>query len=175
MAIIAKSSGGKDFIPCPSGTQQGVCVDVVDLGNLTSAYVDEKTGLPKVQHKIEIVWQSSEKMTDGRPFIAKKRYTLSLHEKATLRHDLESWRGKPFTDQEAEGFDVERLLGVNALLNVQHKAGSKGGTFANVVSVMPLLKTMARIEPSDYLRVCERDQRDADDAGDQRSDDDIPF
>lgn len=175
MAIMAKGGGNKDFIPCPAGVHQGVCVDVVDLGMVTSTFVDDKTGQPKIQHKADIVWQTSEAMADGRPFLVKKRYTLSLHEKATLRHDLESWRGRPFSEIEAEGFDVERLLGVNALLNVQHKAGSKGGTFANVVSLMPLPKNMPPMKaPGDYLRVCDR-MESQEQPESQADDDSIPF
>lgn len=177
MPIIAKSA--KSFEPCPAGPQQAVCVDVVDLGMVTSTYVDEK-GSPKLQHKIDIVWQSSEPMKDGKPYIAKKRYTLSLHEKATLRQDLESWRGKPFSESEAEGFDVEKLLGANCIINVAHKAGSKGGTFANVVSVMPLMRGQQRIEATpDYVRVCDRelarDSHDSNGADIAPNDDDIPF
>ena len=175
MPIIAKAS--KPFEPCPPGPQQAVCVDVIDLGILTSIYPDEKTGEPKKQHKIDIVWQSAELMKDERPYIAKKRYTLSLHEKASLRHDLESWRGRQFTDNEAEGFDVEKLLGANCILNIAHKTGSKGVTFANVVSIMPLMKGQQRIEATtDYVRVCDRREPGAEDAPETApNDDDIPF
>lgn len=148
MPIIAKGSSGQKFEPCPQGNQQAVAVDVVDLGLMETQWG------PK--HKIEIVWQSAEQMPDGRPYLVKKRYTLSLNDRANLRHDLESWRNKPFTEAEAEGFDVERLLGVNCLLNVVHKAGSKGGTFANVVSVTPLMRSMVPINAVDYIRVKDR-------------------
>jgi hypothetical protein len=38
------------------------------------------------------------------PYVVSKTYTLSMHEKATLRRDLESWRGQGFTEKEAEAF-----------------------------------------------------------------------
>lgn len=144
MPIIAKGSS-KAFEPCPSGVQQAVCCDVVDLGTMETEWG------PK--WKIDIRWQTAETMANGQPYLVNKRYTLSLNEKATLRHDLEAWRGKPFTEAEVEGFDVERLIGVNALLNVVHKKGSKGGTFANVASIMPIAKSMTPIAVADdYVR-----------------------
>lgn len=177
MPIIAKAA--KAFEPCPPGPQQAVCVDVVDLGMVQSTFTDEDGNL-KSQHKIEIVWQSVETMKDGKPYLVKKRYTLSLHEKATLRHDLEAWRGKPFTDLELDAFDVEKLLGANCNINVAHKQGSRGGTFANVVSVMPLMKTQQKIQATaDYVRVCDRTPSAGEvfgDTSDNAPDDDsIPF
>lgn len=148
MPIIAKGSSGK-FEPCPAGVQQAVCCDVVDHGIQPTPWGDK--------WKVDIRWQTAETMADGQPYLVNKRYTLSLNEKATLRHDLESWRGKAFTESEVMGFDVEKLIGVNCLLNIVHKQGSKGGTFANVNSIMPLAKGMKAIQVhDDYVRVCER-------------------
>jgi hypothetical protein len=50
-------------------------------------------------------------MRDGRPFAMFKNYTLSWSEKANLRLDLQSWRGKPFTQEEMRRFDLETILG----------------------------------------------------------------
>ena len=179
MAIVAKAGGGDgDFVNAPEGTHQAVCVDVVDRGMEVSKFVHEtgpKKGQPKEQHKIEIIWQLSELMDDNRPYLIKKKYTLSLSEKSILRADLQSWRGKPFTAAELDGFDVEKLVGANCLLSVIHKPGNTAGrVFANVASVMPLLKGMAKIEASGYVRVCDR----VTDTGHEDiapNDSDIPF
>jgi hypothetical protein len=148
MPILAKGGGGGEFIPAPAGVHQAVCVDVIDMGLLEVTF----GGKTKTQHKVRVLWQIDEDMPDGRRFLVQKRYTLSLNEKATLRKDLESWRGKPFTDADVyDGFDLEKLIGVNALLNVIH--AEKGGrTFANVASVAPLAKRMTKIEPKGYER-----------------------
>jgi len=181
MAIIAKEGTGAAFVPCPAGSQAGVCVDVVDLGLIENAKFPNEDGSPKLQHKIDVVWESSELMDTGKPFLVKKRYTLSLAEKANLRHDLESWRGKPFTDAERQGFDVEKLLGHACILSVIHKTGSKGGTFANVATVSPLMRGMAKpTATGEYVRVCDRvDETQHDDSDDfpveSPSVDDIPF
>lgn len=150
MPIIAKGGEGKSFTPAPEGAHQGVCVDVIDKGVMKTNFLDEK-GNPKSQHKIDVAWQINELRDDGKRFIVYKRYNLSLNEKATLRKDLESWRGKPFTREQEMGFDVESVIGANALINVQHNTkGDK--TYANVMSVMPLMKGMPAIAALDYVR-----------------------
>lgn len=151
MAIMATAGDGKTFEPAPEGVHQGVCVDVVDLGVLDVTW----QGQSKKQHKINIAWQIAEHRSDGKPFLVFKRYTLSLSEKANLRKDLESWRGRAFTRDEELGFDVESVIGANCLLNVQHHE-SGGKTYANVVSIMPLVKGMPKITASDYVRKKDR-------------------
>jgi len=151
MPILAKASG-TDFTPCPQGTHAAVCVDVIDLGMIETEF----GGVKKSQHKVRIVWQIDEDNPDTKkPFRASKRYTLSLHEKATLRKDLESWRGRPFTAQECEGFDLETLLSVGALINVIHE-NKAGKTYDNIVSIMRMPKAMNTPTPRDYIRMCDR-------------------
>ncbi len=176
MPIVAKSTGDS-FVLCPAGAHTAVCVDVVDLGIIESEFNGEK----KKQHKVRIVWQIDEDMDNGKPYIAGKRYTLSLHEKASLRKDLESWRGRPFTVPELEGFDLENLLSVGALINVIHEP-KNGKVYDNVTSIMRLPKNMIAPSPRDYIRKCDRQgQQEAVPQSTQdnetwvASDDDIPF
>lgn len=148
MAIYASAGESKSFEPAPAGTHHAVCVDVIDKGMQDTTFGRK--------HKIDVAWQLAELRDDGKPFLVFKRYTLSINEKANLRHDLESWRGKAFTREEEAKFDVETVIGANCLINVQHNTkGDK--TYANVLSVMPLLKGMPRIvAAADYVRVCNR-------------------
>ena len=148
MPIYASAGESKTFEPAPAGAHAAVCVDVIDKGMLDTQFGKK--------HKIDVAWQIAETRADGKPFLVFKRYTLSLNEKATLRHDLESWRGKPFTPAEEAQFDVETVIGVPCLVNIQHRTnGDK--TYANVMAVMPLVKGMPRVTPdSSYVRVCHR-------------------
>lgn len=172
MPIFAKATG-TNFAPAPAGTHAAVCVDVVDLGVIESKW----NGKTLTQHKIKIVWQIEEDRDDGKPFQVSRRYTLSLHEKAGLRKDLESWRGRAFTDEELQGFDVETVIGVGCLLNVIHNV-KDGSTYANVAGVMKLPKNMTSLQSRDYVRVCDRaateGQPDAPPFG-NINDDDVPF
>jgi hypothetical protein len=179
MAIIAKSGGGS-YETAPAGAHVGVCVDVIDLGEIEVTY----NGKTKRQHKIWVVWQIDEDRSDGKPHQVRKRYTLSLHEKSALRKDLESWRGKPFTAEQLDGFDVEQLLSVGCMLNVVHAPGKDGSHFANVAAIMRLRKGDATPTPRDYVRVCDREaQHELEGPPDYQddwpgggiTDDDVPF
>lgn len=174
MAIVA--SKGSSYVPCPAGAYAAPCCDVVDLGIVKSTYA----GKEKKQHKIEIIWQTPELRDDGKPYLVKKRYTLSLHEKAGLRKDLESWRGRPFTEEELNGWDVESVISVPALINVVHNAAN-GSVYANVATIMRIPKGMPipTLDPS-YVRVQDRPaeggEATAPQEGEwQASDDDVPF
>lgn len=147
MAILAKNNGGGDFELTPAGNQQAVCVFVEDIGTHEGSW----QGKPIMRHQIVLCWELAEAMTKGenagKPFMVSKFYTLSLSDRATLRKDLESWRGKAFTEDDLKnGFDVEKLKGVNCLLNIVHEE-KNGNTRARVASISPLLKNMAPIKP----------------------------
>lgn len=177
MGIIAKA--GASFAPCPAGTHAVICCDVVDLGIVESNYAGKK----KKQHKVSVIWQTGERRDDSKFFLVQKRYTLSLHEKAGLRKDLEAWRGRPFTEEELQGFDVEAVIGVPCLLSIIHNAAG-GNVYANVNALMRLPKGMAPPEPDpSYVRI--QDRPKTQDGGTTQNgvengewvptDDDVPF
>jgi len=172
MPIVASS--GPTFTPAPSGTHAAVCCDVIDLGTVTVTYANAT----KKQHKVWICWQIAEDQDDGKPFLVRKRYTLSLHEKSSLRKDLESWRGRAFTEEELKGFDLEVLISVPALLNIIH-AAKGGSTYANVASIMRLPKSMPAPTIRKYVRECDRDPNLNPPIDEARwgeiTDDDVPF
>jgi hypothetical protein len=151
MSLIAKDAGSKR-IPAPAGVHNAVCVDVVDLGLQQTQF--------GVQHKIVVIWEIDEQHPEfDRRFTVSRKYTNSLNEKATLSKDLESWRGKPFTKEERGGFDVEKLIGAPAMVNVAHKT-ENGVTYDNVVTITPVPKGMQRLAPSpDYVRVKDRGEK----------------
>jgi hypothetical protein len=112
------------------------CLSIIDLGT----HMDERYG--KSKRLIRLVWESSELMSDGRPFTIGQRFTLSLHEKAQLRAMLAGWLGKAFDADAATaagGFDLSGLLGKAAFINVAH---TPDGKYANVKTVNPLPKGM---------------------------------
>ena len=136
MAIIVKGRNDFNYLPAPSGSHAAVCCDVVDLGEM-----DNKWQPGKKQPKVRIAFLIDENMDDGTPFLVSSMFTASLHNKATLTKFLESWRGRGFTAEELEGFDLEKLLGVPALLQIVHKEHD-GRVYANVQTVMALPKSM---------------------------------
>lgn len=152
MPIIARNTGSGDFEPAPAGAHQAVCVDVVDKGVVKTEWQGQK----RERHEVQIRWQIDEKMDDGNRYLVVRTFTLTLHEKGALRPFLESWRGREFTEEELEGFDLEKLIGANCQLNVVH-ARKNGRTYANVASIMPPAKGMQKMEPEGYTRVVDRD------------------
>jgi hypothetical protein len=63
---------------------------------------------------------------------------LSWSEKANLRLDLQSWRGKAFTQEEMRKFDLKNVLGAFCMLNVIERPGQDGKTYTNVNGVTPV-------------------------------------
>jgi hypothetical protein len=147
MAFIVEESGGS-FEACPSGMHLAKCYRIVDLGTQKSEYM----GQVKYLHKIMLGWEihttkedgSALKMRDGRPFAMFKNYTLSWSEKANLRLDLQSWRGKPFTQEEMRRFDLETVLGAWCLLNVIERPGKDGKNYVNIDTVTPVPPMMKK-------------------------------
>jgi hypothetical protein len=154
MAFIAKDSGGGDFKRVPPGAYIGRCYSLIDLGTqLTSGQFGEK-----LQHKIRIGWElfgddeNGDPLTidvDGKmmPLTINKSYTVSLHEKAGLRRDLAAWRGKDFTDEEAKGFDVAKLIGAYCMVNAT-QSETNGKTYTNVAGLTPLPGALKNAKPA---------------------------
>lgn len=144
MALIASDSGGGT--PVPQGVHTGRCFRVIDLGTQPREYQGQvKPPIRKAMLAWELYGEDEEGnpllTEDGRPLAISKRYSVSLSDKATLRADLESWRGKAFTNEELKGFDISKLIGVTALINVKHE-DRDGKTYANVASISPVPKAM---------------------------------
>lgn len=128
---IAKESG-KDFKPMPSGSHIARCMAVISLGTQPSPMYPSS-------FKVMLMWEVPGEPIeiDGKPapMVIQKEYTLSLSEKANLRHDLQSWRGKVFTKEELEGFDVAKVLGQPCMLSVVHKTSGKGKVYGVVAGI----------------------------------------
>jgi hypothetical protein len=129
--IIAKDESTGSY-RAPEGQFLGVAVDVVDLGMVRNAAFD------KMQHKCALVFQIDEINPDTKKrYEIAERFTVSMNEKARLRQFLGSWRGKSYTDEEArEGAPLHKLVGVPALLQIEHRQGANGKVYANISSIM---------------------------------------
>lgn len=160
MLIAKAESNNSSFTPVPTGMHLGRCFRIVDLGTQKSTY----KGTDKYQRKILIQFeihsedaQGNPMLTDkGEPLSISKRYTLSLNENATLSQDLESWRGSAFTADERRGFNLEKLLGVWAMLNVTKSIGNDGKEYTNIETINPVpaqIKKAGLPEPHNDLMI----------------------
>jgi len=127
MSLTASESGGGDFTPVAEGTHIARCVRIIDLGLQPGS-----PQYPDAKQKVLFVWEVPAEKEHDQPGLLMKRYTLSLHKKAGLRADLESWRGRAFTDAELKGFALRNVLDAPCMIAVVH---SPDGKFANVRSV----------------------------------------
>lgn len=153
MSLTAKEKSGADLEPIPAGVYVAVCYGLIDLGTHHNATFGNEA------HKILVQWEvpdvrgdferNGEKM--NLPRAISKRYTLSLSEKATLRRDLESWRGRRFSAQELTGFDLKAILGTACQLQVTHDTNKEGRTFANVAAIMALPRGYKGPKPENPL------------------------
>ena len=133
--IIRETKNESTFKLPPAGSHLGRLYRILDLGTQKV----EWQGAIKMQRKLmfsfELHGEDNDGQplttTDGKPLMISKRYTMSLGEQSTLRKDLESWRGKKFTPEELQGFDLNVLLGKFAMCNVTHN-DREGKTYANL-------------------------------------------
>jgi hypothetical protein len=141
MSFYVEDKGGS-FESTPSGLHLGRCYRIIDLGTQKSEF----KGQVKYLRKVMLGWEihgsdeagAALKMKDGRPFAMFKNYTLSWAEKANLRADLQSWRGKPFSQEEMRRFDLKTVLGAWCMLNVIEKQGTDGKMYVNVDGITPV-------------------------------------
>lgn len=137
--ILKENGGGKEFEQASPGNHIARCVGMIDIGTQQSEYQGKTTYARKIIVRFEL---PNEVMAEGdyagKPFLVSKFYTASLSEKANLRKDLESWRGRPFTDKELMGFDSKNLLDKPCMVNVVHTEKGK----AKIASIAPVPKGM---------------------------------
>lgn len=143
------TDSGKTFTPHPEGQFSAACVDCINLGEKVEQYAGQGR---KLTHKVSLVFRTGETRDDGEYHEVSKEFTLSTNEKGNLRKFLTSWRGRSFTDQEAERFEVHTLVGVPALLTVEHKKSGAGRTYANIISVTRLPKGLEPPATGEYER-----------------------
>lgn len=155
MALIAKATGS-DLEPIPAGMHPAICYGVIDLG--TQPAFGNFPAKRKVLFLFELPEERADFMREEKkvnlPRAISCTFTLSLHTKGNMRPALEGWRGREFTPQELDGFNVMQVIGANALLNVTHKTGTgknAGRTFAEIKSINPLPKGMKKRQPENPL------------------------
>jgi len=169
--IIARAGGTSSIPTHPEGQFAAVCIDVVDLGMVEMTWQGET----REKHRIFLRFFAGEYFTghDGpAPLWLDAYFTCSLNEKGKLRPFLETWRGRKFTEEELDGFNVARLVGAGAFVQVGHNA-TPTKVYANIDGIMKLPPAYAAPDvPAGYVRLKDRPERD--DA--QHADDEpLPF
>lgn len=151
----------EEFEMVPAGVYLARCYRMIDIGTHT---IETKQNGAKDVHQVILSWELLQDdddqpffMGDGeKVFTISKTYTLSMHKKSNLRADLDSWRGIPFTDEEASDFDITKLLNVFCKLQVIHNVvGDK--TYANVKTIMTTRKKAEVVNEAFSFSLDDRD------------------
>ena len=134
-----------DFEQPQTGMVPAVCINVVDGKYAKTTYMGQDKGY---QRKIFILWEIAQRIKEGQfagqHMVIAKEYTFAVGERANLRIDLESWRGKKFEERKnADGtvslltekkdngkivkvaFAVDMLIGANCILYLEDVGKSK--------------------------------------------------
>lgn len=124
--------GGSQILTLP-GVHKVRCVRVVDIGT----HKNKKDG--SWLHKIRLALEMPEvKKPNGECFIMWMPFTLSMQPRSGLRLLIESLHSKVFSDYEAGEFDIFKLLGVPAFINIIHNKSYADKSSAIIDSFMPL-------------------------------------
>jgi len=143
----------------PSGMHVARCYKLIDLGTQKKTYEGvDKGEARKIRVTFELLGEDV--MKSGEPFSISKTWVLSMHEKASLRKDLSSWRGKPFTPAEEASFDVSKLLGTYCMLNLTEEHGSDGKAYTKISAITPMIKGMPKPEPVNAAAIFDLDDPD---------------
>ena len=138
---IPFEQSNSEFELVPAGVHQCRCSIIADLGLVDSTQWG-------IKHKVYMAFEllGTRMETDDRPYSVGRSMNISMHEKATLRTSLESWRGAPYSAQDIQTmggqFDIKRLLGRPATIQVMHAkgegfAGQEPRTYPDIASIMP--------------------------------------
>lgn len=134
-----------DFEQPQTGMVSAVCINVVDGRYAKTTYMGQDKGY---QRKIFILWEIAQRIKEGQfagqHMVIAKEYTFAVGDKANLRIDLESWRGKKFEERKnADGtvslltekndngkivkvaFAVDMLIGANCILYLEDVGKSR--------------------------------------------------
>lgn len=145
MEIIVSANSARQRQLPPEGSHAARCIEIISMGTIQTEFQDGVKALKKVR----IGWELPEEKVvfdeekGEQPFKISKSYTLSLSEKSNLRRALVAWRGKDFTPEELEGFNILKLLGAPCMITIIHKVSkAKGTQYADISSITSLPKQM---------------------------------
>lgn len=154
--LIARATQTSTFKPVPPGSHLARCYRIIDLGTQKTTFNGESKFIKKVMFQFEVHSEDDDgplKTDKGEPMSISKNYTLSLSDKAVLRADLEAWRGREFTREELQGFELKNVLGAWCLITVTRATGNDGREYTNITGVSPVPKAMKQNLPTPFNQV----------------------
>ena len=135
MSMIASDNGGVSIPRLEGGAYTAISSAIIDLGvQVNKMYGTEQRRFMMIWNVIgEEVEVNGEKL----PRTMSKEYGFSLGEKSNLKKDLQAWRGKAFTDEELQKFDLLTILNKACQLQIilEKKDGKEYNNIAGIMSL----------------------------------------
>lgn len=127
----------------PEGTTIARLIGIIHIGTYEDTYKGDPIITNKVRFTFELpnethVFKEGE---GAKPFSISQDYTLSMSSKANLRKFVQGIVGN-LTDEEANTFNIESLLGKACLITIAHRTTNKGSNYATITNASPLMKGM---------------------------------
>ena len=162
--IIATKAAPRQ--PIPTGNHVARCYLMILIGTITEEF-KKGSGDFSTAQKVRIGWEFPDLMhrfkegEEEKPYTISTEYTLSTGPKANLRKVIDSWRGKPLTNKEAEAFDLTKLLGKACMIQIVHKPGKGDNAdkiYEQIAAVASIPKGLAVPEPFNEQRYFNYDE-----------------
>ena len=146
MAIIVSAGEGSSYTPIEEGTYMALCYGLVDIGDEYSEKFD------KCSPKFTILWElvgAGAITVNGKELnrSVSNKYSKSLNAKSNLRKDLRAWRGREFTEEELQRFNMNNILGAPCQIQIINST-SNGKVYSNIAAIMNLPKGMPKPVPT---------------------------
>lgn len=113
-----KNTGKPSRPPVNGGTYLAVCVYSIDIGEQLCKFENSTDYKSQVVLGFELSGVTYDDNGVQKPYDLGKRYTSSKHPNSGIRKMVNAWNGRDMTDEEAEKFDTNDLVGRAALVNV---------------------------------------------------------
>lgn len=134
--------------PIPADMYPATCYAVIDIGTHEYVYL----GVVRKVRKVVIIFEVPDVRIDiekdekivNLPRVINIEENISLGKKSNLRPVLENWRGRAFTQEELEGFNLVNLLGVPGMLNITHSVNKSGEVYAKISNINPLPRSIEK-------------------------------
>lgn len=105
--------GEDDFEDLPLGMRDAILANYFDVG------IHEYEG--KQTQRVVLLFELADRRTDGKRFLLGKEFNASLSSKSSLYAFLCDWRGVGFSPEDLKAFQMDRLLGKPATLQLSRQ------------------------------------------------------
>lgn len=126
----------------PAGSHMARVVGIIYLGTVKGSWQGKETE----SYKIRLTWELPNEMRKfkedepEKPMVISKEVGFSMGKKSTLRPIVEGIIGTSLTDEEAYGFDIEKLIGMPCIISVIQEEKGDFGKFSTMKTAAPLMK-----------------------------------